>query len=248
MKSPIPEDVLRTVAEANERIARISSPDLDVLQYVGVDLGTIEAARSERALLDTVQPEYELLETVKSEGEWFETLKPEHDWFETLKPEREWLETLRPTFEAMERTRTGWLKLGTEVMPQLPNLEVDADLYRHLISPELSGVSFIAGEVETANTLAAELQLMGEVAAAARKVDYQDIAQAAEATANDAEAEPAELNLDALIDRLNDLAAKLDLQSGNPDSISRIVLITIIANTIWYLIQVELLTKLGIRP
>jgi hypothetical protein len=258
LKSPIPDEFLRTLTEANERIARISTPDLDALKNIGVDLGTIEAVQSEQALLDTLKPERELLETLK------ETVKPEYEALKTIEPEREWFEALRPTFEAIETARAGWLKLGSEVIPELPNLEIDADLYKRLTSAELTGlsfvrpsggelpdVSFITSEVEAANSLAAEIQLMGQVATAARKANYDDIAQAAENTASDAEAEPAELNWDALFDRLNDLADKINSMSDNlsesTDSAPRTILITIIASAIWYLIQIELI-KLGIHP
>jgi hypothetical protein len=248
LKSTIPDDVLRTVAEANERIARISSLDLDALKNIGLDLGTIEAVRSERALLDTLKPEREWFETLK------ETVRPEREMLEalkeTVKPEREWFETLRPTFEAIENAQASWLKLGSEVMPELPNLEIDADLYKRLTIPELTGVSFITGEVETANSVAAELQLMAQVASAARRANYQDIAHAAEDTASDAETEPAELNWDRLFDRLDDLTNTINRMSDSLDSANsttRIVLIGLVINVIWYLIQIDL-AKLGIHP
>src|SRR6476646_332425 len=126
------------------------------------------------------------------------------------------LKAARPDLKIMESVRTDLEAISKMVQPQVPDFGIDLSRFQHL-------AGFGPGS---------EWQkLMEQVAEAARVADSPEVADAVEATADETAAEPFEVDLSPLIERVKRLLDQLK-NLAPEDSMARALLIAIAADLI----------------
>jgi hypothetical protein len=126
------------------------------------------------------------------------------------------LNSVRPDLKIVESVRTDLATISKMVQSQVPDLGIDLSRFQHL-------AGFGPGS---------EWQkLMEQVAEVARSEDASEVVDAVEATADESAAEPFEIDLSPIIERVKELLDQLK-NLAPEDSMARALLISIAADLI----------------